>query len=413
MTKDKKSIWIINQFLTTPELSNEDGRHSSLVEEFIKNGYDVTLITSSFSHAPYRHNKFRGLYQLREGKFRTILLKGINHNYSAGIWRLINLFLFSILLLFIPYKKLPKPDIIIVSSFSLIPILNAFFQFKKRYKKVKIIFEIRDIWPLTAIEVGGYSKNNLFIKFLSWVEDLGYKKSDYIVSLLKDANVHISKKINNTNFNYAWIPNGYKINNLVSPDHLPKEITDKIPNDKKFVIGYSGAIGLANSLKYIIQSVIDLENEDFVLCILGDGVNKEKLQKLSNGHNNIVFLDRVNKNKVQDFLSRCDLLYVGLDSLPIFEYGISPNKLFDYMYASKPILLAAPNEGFIYEANCGEVVRAENIDDIKSKLRYFKKLKTEERAEIGQNGYDFLIERLTYEKLAVDYIKIFEELTSK
>src|SRR5690606_37060250 len=145
----KKSIWIINQYLTTPELNGESHRHSSLADEFTSKGYDVTLITSSFSHFQYRHNKINGLFKLvRNHPLRTLLIKGNKYKSTTGINRMFSWVVFCFLLFFIPTKKLPRPDIIIVSSLSLFPILNVVYFFKKKYKNVKFVLEIRDIWPL-------------------------------------------------------------------------------------------------------------------------------------------------------------------------------------------------------------------------------------------------------------------------
>ena len=105
-----------------------------------------------------------------------------------------------VFLFLFPKKKLDKPDIIIVSSISLLPILYAVF-YKISHPKCKFILEIRDIWPLTLIEVGNYSRKNIFIRFLTWIEKLGYRKADYITSLLKGTNEHIVNTIKKTTKN--------------------------------------------------------------------------------------------------------------------------------------------------------------------------------------------------------------------
>lgn len=408
MTK-KKSVWLINQYLCTPELNGDGHRHSYLAEEWIKKGYDVTLITSSFSHVPHRKNEFKGLYKVSSGKIRTLLIKGNKYN-QKGLTRILSWLIFCFLLFFIPTKKIPKPDIIIVSSNSLLPILNVVFYFKKRFKKVKFILEIRDIWPLSLIELGGFSKNNLFVKFLALVEKLGYKKSDYIVSLLINTDKHIEKVLRRRNFKYSWVSNGFDLNNLDTQQSLPVSLANKLPKNK-FIIGYTGSLGIANAMEYIIEAAKILEKENIALCIVGNGDEKNKLVQMAKGYDNIIFLGRIPKNQVLSFLYKCDLLYFSSKKIDLYKYGISANKTFDYMYSEKPIILSASTYNNVIEfANCGFIVPPEDINAIVEKVRELNNINVNEIIEMGKRGKKYLLDNFTYQKLANDYTLIFESL---
>ncbi|MFD0964598.1 glycosyltransferase family 4 protein [Pseudofulvibacter geojedonensis] len=400
-----KNIWLINQYLCTPELNGDGHRHSFLAEEFIKNGYDVTLITSSFSHVPKRENKFKGLFKITGSNIRTLLIKGNIYKETQGVARILSWLLFCFLLFFIPTKKLPKPDVIIVSSNSLLPILNVVFFFKRKFKGVKFILEIRDVWPLSLIELGSFSTKNIFIRFLAWVEKLGYKHADHIVSLLIDVDKHVEKILKSKDFNYTWISNGYQIEDESYYQPLPERIKNKIPKDK-FVVGYAGSLGIANAMEFVIDAVKD--NPDVCLCILGNGNEALNLRQLAKDHNNIIFFDRIPKNQVNSFLKECDLLYFASRNLKLYELGISANKTFDYMYAERPILLSAPTKNNIVDiANCGKVIPAESIDDIRKSLVEFKKHSVRKRKELGNNGKEYLLKYFTYDKLAKIFIKTF------
>lgn len=405
----KKNVWLINQYLCTPELNGDGHRHSFLADEFIKKGYDVTLITSSFSHVPYRENKFKGLFKINEGEIRTLLIKGNIYKSTQGVSRVFSWFIFSFFLFFIPLKKIPRPDIIIVSSNSLLPILNVVFYFKKKFKKVKFILEIRDIWPLTLIEVGNYSKNNIFIKFLAWVEKIGYEKADHIVSLLRKTDLHIKNKLKNQLFNYTWISNGYQLQNKDYYKKLDDRITKQIPKDK-FIVGYAGSIGKANDMEHIVEVFSNFKRNDICLCLLGDGDNVDLLKKIANNSENIKFLGRTPKNEVDSFLNYCDILYLGVKDIPLYKFGLSMNKTFDYMYAEKPILLSAPVGSIIEDANCGIVVKPNNSKDLIKAILKLKKLSNQERKILGLNGKKHLLDHFTYDELSVKYINIFENI---
>lgn len=408
--KKKKKIWLINQYLCTPELNGDDHRHSFLAQEFINKGYDVTLITSSFSHVPYRENKFSGIFKLLEGDIRTLLIKGNVYKGTQGFSRVLSWLIFCFFLFFIPTRKLPKPDIIIVSSNSLLPILNVVFYFKKRFKKVKFIIEIRDIWPLSLIEIGGVSEKNIMIKFLAWVEKIGYKKADHIVSLLSDCDKHIEQVLKTRNFNYTWISNGYQLQDESYYQEIPDFIENSI-SEKTFVIGYAGSLGKANAMEYIVQAVKELNKENILLCILGNGDEKNNLIELSQGAKNILFLDRVPKNQVLSFLKKCDLLYFSSKNLSLYSYGISANKSFDYMYAEKPILISAPYHKSVVDlSGCGKLIPTEDVTELKSTIKKFSIMKDEELKLMGEKGKKYLKKNFTYELLAEKFIKIFENI---
>ena len=406
----KQSVWLINQYLCTPELNNDGHRHSFLAQEFIEKGYDVTLITSSFSHVPYRENNFKGLYKIVNKNIRILLIKGNKYKGTQGVSRVVSWIIFCVLLFFIPTRKIPRPDIIIVSSNSLLPILNVVFFFRKRFKGVKFILEIRDIWPLTLIELGNYSKKNILIRFLAWVEKVGYKNADHIVSLLKDADIHIKTIIKDIPFNYTWISNGYKLN---GQDYYKKFDENKlklIPKDK-FIIGYAGSLGKANAMEYLIESINNYKQDNVALCILGIGDEIETLKHLAINNNNIIFLGKAPKNQVNSFLTKCDLLYLGIRDLKLYNFGISMNKTFDYMYAAKPILLSSSTQNNMIElAECGKVIKPNDYNLIINALLSFKKMSSEERNLMGLKGKGYLIKHFTYEKLSNKYVDVFNSL---
>jgi glycosyltransferase involved in cell wall biosynthesis len=404
-----KNIWIINQYLTTPELNGNGYRHSYLADIFQDNNYDVTLITSSFSHVPHKDIKINGLFKILNSNIRTILIKGNRFKKSKGLQRILSWFIFSFLLFFLPKSKLPKPDFIIVSSMSIFPVLNVVFYFKRKYPNVKFIFETRDIWPLTIIELGGYSKNNLFVKLLAWIEKLGYEKADHNVSVLINADKHIKSVLNHDNFKFSWISNGYNI----SKDNVAEEISgyleSKIPKNK-FIIGYAGTLGKANAMEYMVEAMQGL-NENVCLMILGSGNEKGALKKLDRS-DKIIFLDKVPKSQVLPFLKKCDLLYLGWHDSKIYNFGISAQKIFEYMYAGRPILMSGDFEDNpISKANCGFVISAENINEINKAVVEILKLNKIFLDELGTNGKSYLMENFTYNLLAKKYINnVFNKL---
>ena len=110
--------------------------------------------------------------------------------------RIISWVQFEIGLLFLDKKEIKKPDTIIISSLSIFSILTGIF-YKNKYN-AKLIIEIRDIWPLSIIEIKKYSKHNLFIILLSYIEKIGYKKANVIVGTMPNLKEHV-KNVSGSN----------------------------------------------------------------------------------------------------------------------------------------------------------------------------------------------------------------------
>ena len=409
----KKNIWIINEHLTTRDLSeNGHSRHYALGLQFIANEYNVSLITSSYSHNPKRKVPIIGLLKILNSNVRTLVLKGFEHKKSSSKIRIINWLLFSILFYLAPLTRLPRPDIIILSSTPMLPIYNVLF-FKMIYPKCKFIFETRDLWPLTPLSVGNYSRKSLFIKVLTHLERKCYSKADYIVSVLKNSNKHITEILEKKNFKFKWISNGIDLMGFAgNQKEMQWNFRERLENKDAVIVGYAGTLGKTNAMEHIVESFnVHFKKSKFYLIILGDGAEKENLVKSAGDNPNIIFLDPVNRQYLLSFYNQCDLLYLGWRKVKLYRYGISANKLFEYMYSKKPILMSCDIPGnIIEEANCGIVAEAEDINDMAFKIREFSKLSNLKKRQYGHNGHEYLLNNFTYEKLARDYMDVFLEL---
>jgi glycosyltransferase involved in cell wall biosynthesis len=412
-----KNIWIINQYITSPDIKGEGYRHYYIAKHLQKKEkYNTLLITSSFSHAPYRHTKIRGLYKYVNKDISTLILRGNRYKKSHGIGRIISWIIFSLNLFLIPFiskKKVPKPDIIVLSSLPLLPVLNILIFRKLFYPKTKFIFEIRDLWPLSAIELGNYSEKNVLMRFLGYLEKLAYSKSDLIVSVLPRADKHIKKVLNGKDFKYKWITNGFEIPEDSEIDKLDDIFSDKIENDT-FNVGYAGTIVIANPLDTIIKVISKLKKDNVHFYILGGGPEKERLLKLAREYDNIHFLDRVPKQHVKLFLSKMDVLFMGkgTKNTKIYNFGTSQLKTFDYFYAKKPIIQAlSSEENPVTYSNSGYVVPPENPDALKEKIMYFKNLSEDERLQYGERGYKYLLDHCTYDKISNAFGEVIDDNT--
>ena len=158
-----KNIWIINQYAGS---SNHGMTFRSyfLAKEFIKR-HRVTIFSASFSHVMSNPPSVSKTYTKENiDGVKYLWLKVPIYKQSKSLGRLISMFIFLYRLFFLDVKKCDSPNVIIVSSASPLPIWKAYF-WARRFN-AKLIFEVRDIWPLSIMELGGLKKINPFVILL-------------------------------------------------------------------------------------------------------------------------------------------------------------------------------------------------------------------------------------------------------
>lgn len=393
-----KVVWIINQYGGS-RLHGMTFRSYYLAKEFVKK-HKVYLFSASYSHVMSNPPVVEG--NLTQENIDGVIyawLKVAKYEGSKSIGRIWSMFLFLFRLFSVDVSAFQKPDVIIVSSISPFPILKAYFWSKKF--NAKLIFEVRDIWPLSIMELGGFSKYHPFVILLQWVENFAYRVSDYVVSVLPNAYEHMQHH-GLSRDRFVCIPNGIEISEekvLKNKDELP------------FTIGYAGTVGIANALSYLIDAAGILKNEPIAFSILGNGPAKCDLQERvsKKGLSKVSFYDAVSKEKVAPFLSQSDVLYIGWHASDLYRFGISANKIFDYLLAAKPIIhsVQAGNDP-VKEANAGISVEPENPQKIADAILQLYNMTMEERQQLGKNGRRYVEEHHSYEKLAERYEQLFD-----
>jgi len=399
------NIWIINEYAGSPYHGMEF-RHYYLGREFVKLGHNVTIITASYSHLFRNPPKVSGEFTLEEiDGINYLWIKVPKYKKSTDIKRVLKWLKFSLSLFFLPYKKLPKPDVIILSPMATFPVLPTYI-LTKRFR-AKFIFEVKDIWPLTLIELGGYSPKHPLIVLMRWCEIFALRNADIIVSVLSNYGEYL--KDNGINRDFVYIPNGVNLEELNNIEDLSENIKRLIPEDK-FIVGYVGTVGIANALDVLIETAHILKNhKDIVFVIVGDGQEKENLIRMVKEMNleNVIFIPSIPKRQVQAMLKLFDVCYIGWRKCKIYKYGVSPNKIFDYMYSGKPVIHAISTKNdIISKANCGISVEAENPEAIADAIIKLKNMDYEEREKLGLRGREYVINNHSYEFLAKKILEV-------
>ncbi|CUV66262.1 Glycosyl transferase group 1 [Sulfurovum sp. enrichment culture clone C5] len=377
------NIWIINHHALTPDMSGGT-RHYDFAKELIKRGYQVTIISSSIHYSTYKELK-----DYKENNYLKENIDGIEWIWiktpiyvGNGARRVRNMlsFMHSVSST-VPKLNLIKPDIIIGSSVHLFAVYAA-YKLSKKYK-VPLVMEVRDLWPQTLIDMG-ISKWHPFILLLAWLEKFLYKKANKIITLLPKAHLYI-EKLGIEKEKIVWISNGANINHLKHTKKL---------DSNKFNVVYTGSVGVANDLSVLVGVANILKDKDEIhFTIIGNGVMKQGLINEAKNLNlkNITFLDPVPKSEVYNYLYSASLLYVGLKNLPLYRYGMSMNKIFDYMSVAKPVLFVSDiDENIVNDARCGFVIKNPSPNKIADLIEKISQMPSNELKILGKNGYDYM-----------------------
>lgn len=400
-----KTIWYISKY-ASPVKYGFGTRHFYLAREFNRLGGNTVIIASDsnhLAHIPVRDCKY---YQETLDGIETWWIRTIKYRGAASFRRILSWLDFELKLWLMPKQKLPCPDVVIVSSLSLLTVFNGFL-LKRKYG-CKLIFEVRDIWPLTIVEEGGFSPWNPLVMLLGMAEKFGYRHADVIVGTMPNLQEHVANVMGRP-MNCLCVPFGYDPALYAQQQALPENYADKYIPKGKFIVGYAGSIGLTNALDPLIDCAIAMkDNAHIHFLLLGSGDLLETYKNKVKGLSNISFAPKVGKAQVQAVLASCQILYFSVKDSQVWRYGLSLNKLIDYMMAAKPVI--ASYNGYpsmVNEADCGRFIPADNVAVLQQTIAEYAEMSKEQLNEIGQRGKDWLISHRPYEKIAQEYWRLF------
>lgn len=415
------NILYINHYAGSPDYGMEF-RPYHLGGEWVKKGHRVRILAASFSHVRSKQPMNSNGYILTSKT--TEWIDGLEYIWyptpkytSNGFGRVKNIFVFLAKVWRDAKQQVKhfKPEVVIASSTYPMDIWIAHYIAKKA--KARLVYEVHDLWPLSPIEIGGMSPNHPFIRVCQWAEDYAYKYSDVVVSMLPNVHEYMSSRGLDLG-KLTIVPNGIAEELWLNRDkqqNLRKNLHEFFRwqhENGKFVVGYAGSLGKPNAMEYFVEAArLAQKSTDIVFVIIGQGLEKTKLQAMVKDYAlpNIHFFDAVPKAEVPSLLSYFDVAYIGWRKVPIYRFGISPNKLMDYMMAQCPILHGVAVLGDLVEvAQCGLVIEPESPQAIVDGIKKLQTLSQEERKLMGERGREYVLESRTYEVLADKFLKALE-----
>lgn len=383
--------------------------------EWQKMGHKVRIVGASFSHLrktnPVVAKDFE-IQQIEGVEFQWIKTGKYVGNGFRRAWTLFQ-FCTKLSLNARKISEEFKPDVVISSS--TYPLDTYPAQRIAKYSGARYIHEAHDLWPLTLIELAGWSEKHPFIRMLAAGERSALSKSDAVVGLFAGQADYMLEHGLQSREKFHHIPNGIVMEDWEDPAPLDKEHAELISQMReqgKFIICYLGGHALSNALDTLLDAAMLLEDDDrFEFVLVGGGVEKERLQQRVKDEsiNNLFFLPPVHKKQVPSLLSQMDALYVGAEPCSLYRFGVSMNKVYDYMMAAKPIIYgveAANND--VADARCGISIEPGNADAIRTAVLSLYSLDEKDRCEIGLRGKKWVTENCDYTKLAALFLEVLK-----
>lgn len=399
------SIWYVSKYVAPPGSGTTGGRGYWLMKELAALGHRVAIITSDsnqLAESPRMEGAF--LLQNVDG-MQLCWVRTFKYAVAKSVRRILSWLHFEWRLLWLPQQQLPKPDVVVVSSLSLLTVLNGLW-WRVRYQ-CRLVFEVRDIWPLTITEEGGFKPYNPFVWGLGLIERLGYKYADAIVGTMPNLGEHVHQVLGYPKSVHC-IPMGVDAAVFASPEPLPAGYEDAYLPRGKFVVAHVGSIGITNALNTFLQCAQAMQGQlNIHFLLVGDGDLRETYRQQYGHLSNLSFGSRVSKGMVQSVLAKCDLLYFSVHVSKVWQYGQSLNKVIDYMMAGKPVVASYTGyPSMINEADCGTYVPAGDVPALKQEVQRYARLPEVERLKIGARGKAWLLQNRSYPKLAKQYLDI-------
>ncbi len=407
-------ILVIHQYFLE---KNEGGgsRFNEMTRTWSDLGHEITVLAGMIHYnTGKKPNKYKGKFIYVDSQFyknvdviRCHVSESYNLSFVGRLWAYFSFVVSSIYAGL--FRTKGKYDAILVTSPPLFVGATAYLL--SRIYKIPYVFEVRDLWPESAIDTG-VLKNKLIIKLAFWFEKFIYEEAK-LINVLTPAfrdKLITDKKVPNEKI--IFIPNAAdfslaeKIQNDYSFDSI--KFKKELGFENKFVITYVGAHGLANHLIQLIDAAEKLQNTNILFQLIGSGMRKKFLQEevLKRNLKNVVFREPVPKLEIFKYILASDVGTSVLKNIETFK-TIYSNKTFDYMSCKKPILLVIDgiSRDLIETAKCGIYAEPENYLDIANRCKEMSDLAKNDLYKMGLNGYNHAKENFDRLRLSKKYLE--------
>ena len=402
-----KTVWIFNHYAQEPGVPGGT-RHYSLARHLLDSNWRSVVIAASTEHNTGRQ-RLLAHENTRLETFNGVPFLWVRTpEYEGnGIARTKNMLAYS-WKAWLPAttRQLPRPDVVIGSSVH--PFAAVAGLLLARRFRVPFVFEVRDLWPQTLIDMGKLSSNGIPARLMKSLEKWLYRKAAKIIVLLPRAQNYIVP-LGIPKNQIVYIPNGVEVGEIPIPAN----------QSSAFTLMYFGAHGQANGLETLLLSMKILAQQGreggLRLRMIGDGAQRRSLIAMATqlGLLNVSFEEAVSKSEIPNLAAQADAFIISVLDLPnLYRFGVSMNKLFDYLAANRPIILAGNiPQNPVAESNSGITVAPNNPEALAGAIATLASLPISERTRMGAAGFEFVKANHSFALLAKRLAAVLDDVS--
>jgi glycosyltransferase involved in cell wall biosynthesis len=404
-TSDRMHILIIHQAFAS--LHEPGGtRHYEFASLLAARGHRVTVIASPVSYITgNRTAAFSTSEQVMAGQVRILRARVYSAHHRSFGHRVLA-FVSFMLSSFWMGLGVKDVDLVWGTSPPITQGLTAWVL--ARLKRARFLFEVRDLWPQFAIAVG-VLKIPLLIALSEWLERFLYRHADRVMVNSPGFIQHVRDRGAGS---VGLVPNGADPT-MFDPTASGDEFRIARDLGDKFIVTYAGAHGMSNDLDVVLDAARELQDRPEVqIVLLGDGKEKANLLARAEelGIQNVSFLPSVPKSEMPAALAGADACLAILK--PLDEYKTTyPNKVFDYMAAGRPVVLAI--DGVIREvveaADCGIFTQPGDPSALAGAIRFLAADKSKAR-QMGMRGRAYLEAHFSRAVIGEQLVELLEAM---
>jgi glycosyltransferase involved in cell wall biosynthesis len=409
-------ILVVHQYYLFPGQPG-GSRFNELAKYWAEQGHEVTVVAGNQNYTTGDvPASFRGRWVAPQRDGRVSVSRCyVPGTYNSGtlgrMWALVAFTLSSLT----AALRAPRPDVIITTSPPLTVALVGLVLRYLRFRRARWVFEVRDLWPESAVTTGVLRRRSLLTRALYWLEAEACRLADLINVLTPAFRDDIVSRGLAAAAKITLVPNGADLETF-TPQARHNSIRGSRGWGDRFVVLYAGAHGKANAVHQLIDAADRLRHrEDILIVSAGDGPERAaceaRVEQL--GLSNISFIGPVAKEDMPAVVNAADAGAAVLQNNPTFR-TVYPNKVFDYMACARPVVLAI--DGVARDLVCGEAdagvfATPESGPELAEQIAWLAD-HPRERHEMGRRGKEWVLRNASRQALARSYLSILEELVS-
>ena len=387
-------------------------RVSELSRHWVQAGHEVTVLTGFPNHPDgvlrpeYRKPFRRGVFCERVDGINVVRTWLLPFPNGKPLERILNYSSFCASAS-ITGSFLRHPDVVIATSPQILVGLAGWWVAK--LKGIPFVLEIRDLWPESLAAVGMGNANSILHRSIGKLAAFLYRRADHIVvvtpafreRLICDWQVPAEK--------IAIVPNGVETE-LFSPRNLDPQVRIDLDAGNKLIVSFIGTLGLAHGLETLLEAAEHLQSEspDIMFLLLGEGADRERIVHLAQSRRltNILFIPQQAREKIPAYICASDACLVLLRKSEVFETVI-PTKMLEFMSCARPVVLGVRGQAqqILESAHAGICIQPGDAGELCAAIL---RLRDDEqlRKELGRNGREYIVQRLSRERTAADYLSV-------